>query len=262
MPGPSIPPPIAQLGARSFSFYPAILNIQHNQWVYQSATWSEVLVRNTGTNETISIPRRYVGDVSRVEAPVMIVGLLAELQYREGAVCPAKRRVIEMPLPMAVNDSFAIRSAPPRTEPAPVIGIRLEDGPRFRIPKVVLGGVAIGVAGCVLAVSMFRGGVIASRVFYTPALEQDLGLTVSDDLHSVLKTLGVPARDSWQSDPRGRGFHILWYPRHRVYVVLMGQLPSEPHYIGALDRNWRPIQAVTIPGQGSTRPLLASLRRF
>ena len=260
MPGPSIPPPIAQLGSRSFSFYPAILNVQHNQWVYQSATWSEVLVRNTGNQEIISIPRHHVGEVSRVEAPVMIVGLLAELEYREGAIAPAKRRVIEMPL--AVNDSFAVRPARLRTEPAPVIGIRIEDGPRFRIPKVVLGGVAIGVAGCVLAVSLFRGGVIATRVFYAPALEQDLGLTASDDLRSVTKTLGLPARDSWQSDARGRGFHILWYPRYRAYVVLMGQTPSEPRYIGALDRNWRTVQAVTIPGQGSSRPLLASLRRF
>lgn len=260
MPGPSIPPPIAQLGARSFSFYPAILNTQHNEWVYESATWSEVLVRNTGSRETISIPRRYVGDISRVEAPVMIVGLLAELEYREGAVCPAKRRVIEMPL--AVNESFAARPAPVRTEPAPVIGIRLEDGPRFRIPRVVLGGVAVGVAGCVLAVSLFRGGLIGSRVFYTPALEQDLGLTPSDDLRSVLSALGAPSREAWQSDARGREFHLLWYPRHRAYIVLMGQTPSEPRYIGTLDHNWRPIHTVSLPGQGSTRPLLASLRRF
>ena len=260
MSGPSIPPPIAQLGARSFSFYPAILNIQHNEWVYQSATWSEVLVRNTGSNETISIPRRYVGDVSRVEAPVMIVGLLAELEYREGAVCPARRRVIEMPL--AVNESFAVRPAPARSEPAPVIGIRLEDGPRFRIPKVVLGGVAVGLAGCVLAVSLFRGGLIGSRVFYTPGLEQDFGFSRADDMRAVVSALGSPARDSWQSDLRGRAFHILWYPRHHVYIVLMGQPPAEPRYIGMLDHNWRPIQAVTIPGQGITRPLLASLRRF
>jgi hypothetical protein len=259
MPGPSIPPPIAQLGARSFSFYPAILNIQHNEWVYQSATWSEVLVRNTGSNETISIPRRYVGDISRVEAPVMIVGLIVELEYREGAICPAKRRVIEMPL--AVNESFP-RPAPVRTEPAPVIGIRLEDGPRFQIPRVVLGGVAVGVAGCVLAVSLFRGGLIGSRVFYTPALEQDLGLSASDDFRSVVSALGTPSREAWQSDARGRAFHLLWYPRHRVYIVLMGQTPAEPRYIGTLDHNWRPIQTVALAGQGSTRPLLASLRRF
>ncbi len=124
MRAPSIPPPIAQLGSLAFSFYPAILNIQHNQWIYQSATWSEVMVRNTRTNETISIPRRYVGEVSSVEAPVAIVGLLTELEYREGAVLPAKHRVIEMPL--AVNDSRPVWRERKPSEPAPVVGIRLE----------------------------------------------------------------------------------------------------------------------------------------
>jgi hypothetical protein len=61
-----------------------------------------VLVRNTKTNEEVSVPRRYLGEISRVDAPVMIVGLLAELEYRAGAVWPAERRVIEMP--RAVND--------------------------------------------------------------------------------------------------------------------------------------------------------------
>ena len=178
MPAPSVPPPIAELGARSFSFHPAILNISHNQWVYQSATWSEVLARNTRTNETISIPRRYVGEVSRVEAPVMIVGLLTVLEYRAGAVGPAKRRVIEMPL--AANDSMRAR---PRETPAalaPVVGIRLEDGAESRIPKLLLAGVALGVVGCVLAISLYRGGLIASRAFYAPAMQQDLGLNALD----------------------------------------------------------------------------------
>ena len=260
MPGPSIPPPIAQLGARPFSFYPAIRSIRHNEWLYESATWSEVLVRNTGSNESISIPRRYVGDISSVEAPVMIVGLLAELEYRAGAVCPAKRRVIQMP--MAVNDAVALRRAPVHTEPAPVIGIRLEDGGRSRMPKIVLAGVALGLAGCVLAISLFRGGLIASRAFYYPMAQQGLDLTAADNYDAVLRSLGAPARDAWQSDAQGRDFHILWYGRHRVYVVLMGHSAGEMRYIGALDRNWRPLHTVTVPGLGSSYALLASLHRF
>jgi hypothetical protein len=260
VPGPSIPPPIAQLGARPFSFYPAILNIRHNEWLYESATWSEVLVRNTGSNETVSIPRRYVGEVSSVEAPVMIVGLLAELEYRAGAVCPAQRRVIQMPL--AVNDAVSARPARPSSGPAMVVGIRLEDGARSRIPKMVLGGVALGLAGCVLAISLFRGGLIASRAFYAPVAQQDLGLSASDDYQSVIQSLGAPARDTWQSDAQGREFHILWYPRHRVYVVLMAEGALDARYIGALDRYWRPVHAVVLPGKGTSYAVLASLRRF
>src|SRR5260370_69358 len=81
---PPVPPPIAQLGARPFSFYPAILNIQHNEWIYQGATWSEVLVRNTRTEDEISVPRRYLGEISLVDEPVMIVGLIKELEYKAG----------------------------------------------------------------------------------------------------------------------------------------------------------------------------------
>ena len=264
MPGPSIPPPIAQLGARPFSFYPAILNIRRNEWLYESATWSEVLVRNTGSNETVSIPRRYVGEVSSVEAPVMIVGLLAELEYRAGAVCPAQRRVIQMPLAVndAVNDAISARPARPSSGPAMVVGIRLEDGARSRIPKMVLGGVALGLAGCVLAISLFRGGLIASRAFYAPVAQQDLGLGASDDYQSVVQSLGAPARDTWQSDAQGREFHILWYPRHRVYVVLMAESALDARYIGALDRYWRPVHTVVMPGRGTSYAVLASLRRF
>ena len=260
MPGPFIPPPIAQLGARPFSFYPAIRNIRHNEWLYESATWSEVLVRNTGSNESISIPRRYVGDISSVEAPVMIVGLLAELEYRAGAICPAKRSVIQMPL--AVNDAVALRRAPVHTQPAPVVGIRLEDSGRSRIPKKMFAGVALGLAGCVLAISLFRGGLIASRAFYSPMAQQDLDLTAADNYEAVLRSLGSPARDAWQSDAQGRDFHILWYARHRVYVVLMGEGAGDMRYIGALDRSWRPMHTVAIPGFGNSYALLASLHRF
>ena len=258
MRGPSIPPPIAQIGARPFSFYPAIRNLRHNEWLYDSATWSEVLVRNTGTNETLSIPRHYVGDVSSVDAPVMIVGLLAELEYREGAICPAKRRVIQMPL--AVNEGVPAHPAP-RPGPAPVIGIRLEDGPRSRMPKVVIGGVAVGLAGCVLAISLFRGGVIANRAFYSPIAQQHLGLTAADDYRSVVQTLGAPSRDTWQSDAEGREFHVLWYARQRVYIVLMASGSSE-NYIGALDRNWRPVHAASLAGSIPAYDFLRSLRRF
>src|SRR5437588_824975 len=39
-----IPPPLEHLGARPFSLYPAILNIEHNEWLFRKATWSEILV--------------------------------------------------------------------------------------------------------------------------------------------------------------------------------------------------------------------------
>ena len=189
---PPIPPPLAQLGRRPFSFYPAILNAGHNEWIYRSATWSDVLVRNTKTNEEVFVPRRYLGEISRVDAPVMIVGLLAELEYRAGVVWPAERRVIEMP--RAVNDAPRPRMAQSPPALAPVVGIRLESERTSRVGKFVVGGVALGVAGCVLAISLFRGGVIATRVFYAPLVRVDLPLTPDDDYAAVVRALGQPAR--------------------------------------------------------------------
>lgn len=257
---PPIPPPLAQLGTRRFSFYPAILNIKHNEWVYQSATWADVLVRNTKSNEEIAVPRRYLGEISSVEAPVMIVGLLKELEYRAGAVWPAERRVIEMP--RAVNDSPRLRPPDPSRVPAPVIGIRLENPSKSRLGKVAIAGVAIGLSGCVLAISLYRGGVIATRAFYSPAFQTAVVLTPHDDYFSIERKLGKPARERWREELGEREYRLLAYPQRGVYIILMGRDRSEMRYIGALDRRWNPVNTVELPGYGNTYDLLKHLPRF
>jgi hypothetical protein len=261
---PPIPPPLAQLGRRPFSFYPAILNAGHNEWVYRSATWSDVLVRNTKTNEEVSVPRRYVGEISRVDAPVMIVGLLAELEYRAGVVWPVERRVIEMP--RAVNDAPRPRLAESPATRATVVGIRLESERTSRVGKVVVGGVALGVAGCVLAISLFRGGVIATRAFYGPAVRVDLLFTPDDDSAAVIRVLGQPAAQRWH-EAGGEQYELLGYPQRRLYVILMGRERGDvryvgAHYIGAMDWNWHPAHAVDLAGYGSSYSLLKRLPKF
>jgi hypothetical protein len=245
-----VPPPLEQLGRRPFSFYPPILNIVHNEWLYQKANWSEVLVRNTKSLEEIWVPRRFVGEVSRVDEPIMIVGLLKELEYKEGSLWPAERRVIEMP--RAVNERrrlYAPDPAPHR--PAPVIGIRIESNHGTRVGRVALAGVALGIVGCVLAVSLYRGGVLGNRVMYAPVMQSDLGLGPLDDYESVVRLLGPPVED------RKRGnYRVLGYPRQGYYVILMGRDGSEPRYIGVLDRRWRPVHTVDLPGFGNSVSLL------
>jgi len=260
---PPIPPPLAQLGGRPFSFYPAILNAGHNEWIYRGATWSDVLVRNTKTNEEVSVPRRYLGEISRVDAPAMIVGLLAELEYRSGSVWPAERRVIEMP--RAVNDAPRPRLARPPADGAVVVGIRLENDSNSRVGKLVLGGVALGVAGCVLAISLFRGGVIATRAFYAPFSQSDLPFTQDDDYSAVVRALGQPQAERWRSVPMEQHveqYELLAYPQRRLYVILMGHDRGGVRYIGAMDWNWRPAHAVELAGQGSSYGLLRRLPRF
>jgi hypothetical protein len=260
---PPIPPPLAQLGRRPFSFYPAILNAGHNEWVYRNATWSDVLVRNTKTNEEVSVPRRYVGEISRVDAPVMIVGLLAELEYREGVVWPAERRVIEMP--RAVNDAPRPRRTQSQAVRAPVVGIRLESERTSRVGRVIVGGVALSVAGCVLAISLFRGGVIATRVFYAPFTQTDLPFTPDDDYAAVVRAWGQPGAERWRSvapGSAGEQYELLAYPQRRLYVILMGHERGGARYIGAMDWSWHPAHAVDVAGYGSSYSLLRRLPKF
>src|SRR5262249_21414220 len=97
VPVPPIASPLRELGSSPFSFYPPIVNVEHNEWIFRRATWSEIHVVNTKTSEELAIPRHFVGEVSLVGEPVIIVGLTKEIEYREGAVYPYVRRVIEMP---------------------------------------------------------------------------------------------------------------------------------------------------------------------
>jgi hypothetical protein len=252
---PPVPPPLAHLGQRPFSFYPPLLNVRHNEWIYRRATWSDMLVQNTKTNEEVWVARRYLAEVSRVDAPVMIVGLTKELEYKAGIVLPAERRVIEMPL--AVNESprAPLRQGPPRS--AEVVAISLSSRSDSRLGRAVLGGIALGIAGCVLVLSLYRGGVLGSRILYAPITQSDLGLTANDNYDAVVHLLGAPATDRWRTGRDGLEYRILTYPQSGFSIVLMGRNRDDMRYIGALDRNWRPVHAVN-----NGFPLLRNLRRF
>jgi hypothetical protein len=192
----------------------------------------------------------------------MIVGLLAELEYRAGVVWPVERRVIEMP--HAVNAAPRPRLAQSPAARAPVVGIRLESQRTSRVGKVVVGGVALGVAGCVLAVSLFRGGVIATHAFYSPAFQVDLPLSPEDDYAAVVRTLGQPAGERWRPvtpGTAGQQYEMLAYPQRKLYVILMGPDRSGARYIGAMDWNWHPAHAVDL-GRGSSYGLLRRLPKF
>lgn len=260
MPVPPIPPPFESLGQRPFSFYPAILNVDHNQWRFVRATWSELVVANTLTSDELWIPRRYVGELSRIDAPTMILGLTRELEYNAGQVVPHSRRVIE--IPRAVNDIVPGRSVDP-VAPAPVVGIRLErGGTDSRIGKLVMGAMAVGIVVCVLVVAFLRGDRDGSRVTYAPVLQSTLDLTAQDDYNSVVHKLGPPAEDRWRSEAGERQYRVLRYPSHRISVILMGATRNSALYIGSLNQDWKPVHSITLPGGGSTYPMLRSLEKF
>jgi hypothetical protein len=160
MPGPPIPASFESLGRRPFSFYPPIVNVEHNEWLLRRANWTDFQVINTKTKAELCVPRRFVGEGALVEEPVMIVGLVKELEYREGVVLPHVRRVIEMP--RAVNAGVPPRAmGPPRS--APVVGIRIEAAPRSRLWRLLVAAVAAGVLVCVAVVILVQSVVLPHK---------------------------------------------------------------------------------------------------
>ena len=200
MASPPIPPSLEHLAARPFSFYPAIVNVEHNEWLFRKATWSEIQVVNCRSGEEVWISRRFVGDVSRVDDPVLIVGLSRELELKSGMVVPFQRRIIEMPL--AVNAPPPPRgSSKERSAPAPVVGIRLEPSDR-RVFRLIL--IAAGtIVGLYVAAIAFThmGELRQKRVVYVGSDQSYQRLNGRDDyLDVVRKTRRTAGQRSHRRD--------------------------------------------------------------
>lgn len=226
MPIAPLPTPLQYLGARRFSFYPPIRNIEHNEWVHRRSSWSESVVVNMRTAEEVCIPRMFIGEVSSVDDPVIIVGLTRELEWKTGAVVPHQRRVIE--LPVAVNEG---RTVPARhARPAQVVNIRLE--PKSDVPARKWIGLffALGAVAFTIMASVSRQSQTHPRLF-----------SPGDDYQSVVSVLGKPASDRTVANA-GRTFRLLTYTDRHFSVVM-----ADGHYAATLDLHGRVLQGV--PGQ-------------
>src|ERR1035438_7935007 len=115
MASPPIPPQLDHLITRPFSFYPPIIGIEHNEWLYRKASWSEILVVNC----------------------------------KSGGGVPFQRRVIEMPL--AGGGSVAA-SAKERPAPGLIVGIRMASAQDKRIFKLIGAAATVAILLYVLAV--------------------------------------------------------------------------------------------------------------
>ena len=256
---PPIPTPLDQLGPRPFSFYPPIIGIEHNEWRYLRSTWSEVQVLNSKTDSELWVPRRFLGAVSSLDEPTMIVGLSKELEYKAGTLVPHERRVIEMPRPAAASRLQVSGSEPDRQ--AAVVGIRLDDPAESRSGRLVLGAIAAGILACVAVVIAFRDGQMGTRVRFSAMPQSDLPFTSRDDYYSVVARLGPPAEDRWQSGAAEPHYRKLWYPQQSFALILMGSGQSA-RYIGALDAKGQVIHWVDLPDGHNSAALLKKLNRF
>jgi hypothetical protein len=255
MASPPIPPQLDHLVTRPFSFYPAIVGIEHNEWLYRKANWSEIQVVNCKSGSEIWISRRFIGEVSRVDDPVLIVGLNRELEYKAGMVVPFQRRVIEMPV--AVGGSPAMVTGGERPVRAPIVGIRVASSTDRRIVKFIGVAVAIAVVICILAVSLSR-----QRVVYTTRDQTYMGLSGRDDRTAVVLKLGEPASDHWQSESGAMQFEALAYPNKKLTVILMGSDRNSATYIGTMNEKWEPVHWIEHRSGGNTESLLRGVKRF
>lgn len=258
VPAPHIPTPLDQLGHRRFSFFPSLVNVEHNEWLFRSSDWDEIQVMNTKTHEELWIPRRFLGGVSSTEEPVVIVGLLKELEYREGVVVPLVRRVIEMP--RAVNEAPRSSPAAAPGRLAPVVGIRTESDASPSKGRGILPKVAAGLLTCVVGLVLFRDGPLSTRArFFTAPARLPLPYSANDDYLSIVSRIGRPVSDFVRTPKTGGEVHLLRYPDRGYALVLFGPDRDQARYIGAVGRGGRVIHSVTLPDGSDSLALLVRL---
>src|SRR5580698_5506442 len=245
-----LPTPLQHLGGRRFSFYPPIRNLEPNEWLYRRATWSECVVVNAQSGEEVWVPRIFLGEVSRIDEAVMIVGLNRQLEWRSGKIIPLERRVIE--LPVSADDK------PPRSgPPAPVINIRLEPKPEARAWKWVGVAAVLGAVAFTIVADVARQTPWRQRADFSRGDRSYLQLGPDDDYASAVRKLGAPSRaDSHAAE--ARVFRSLTYTARRYSVILMGPTKEDARYIGTLDLHGRVLDAVRLPDGTSGESLLNS----
>lgn len=258
MAGPPNPLTIETLDSRLFSFYPALVGVECNEWEFLRSTWSEVLVRNHRSGVEIWVSKAYIGDVSRTEDPVVIVGLNRELEYRGGMLRPFQQRVLKMP-----------GAGTAAMEPASGESAAPEPGRRFRLEAsdrsaVRLIGIALGCA-ILLYVLVVAGSRLTdirqSRAVFVTGDRGFQELTARDDRFAITSKLGNPTLDRFKEVGTIQ-FEALSYPDRSYTVLLMGTDQQSLLYIGTVDDQWKPLHSVGLRNGGTTDNLLRSIQRF
>lgn len=260
---PNADPQFELLVGRTFAFFPAIRNFEHNEWTLEKQTWSEVLVKNARTDDETWVPRSHIGEIASSEKPIVIVGLLRELQYKAGAVVPYRPPVVAMPAPVGATQ--------PRheNEQEPAVPKRGNSAADTETFSFIAKAAAVAVALVVLFV-MFRfssGENPIAALFRTDTTTADqmyLGLTGADSYASVISRVGQPAEDQWLGEEDADlQIQVLSYPSRRYFVVLMGGTRADARYIGTLHAPSRRIlDAARLSRGGNTASLLRNLPQF
>jgi hypothetical protein len=240
------------LAGRRFSFYPPLLGVEHNEWTMREATWSELLVQNAATEETLWLPRGYVSELSRVREPVIIVGLTRELEYRAGAVRPTLNRVLTMKeVPGPPPESL------PPLPPAPSVMTLSTSEKRIGVAVLLWLGAAVML--CAVVVGVFRYARSTQALRYRTVTHASLGLSSSSDYGDVVRLLGEPASMEARQADGELPLRILRYPARQLNIVLSGREKNQMRYLGAVDPAGKVVDSVQLPGGADSSALLRNL---
>ncbi len=252
-----MPEPIVEsledLGERPFAFYPAILNTEHNEWVLRQVNWSEIHVVNPKTGMELWVPRRYVGEFSSVDDPIIILGLRKELEYKAGTVWPRERQLFSMQKPKPL---YHPRSASAEVQ-APHGTGRMAEGPEKKVGRLVVTALAISVVLMITVVA-----IVMRPVSYKGIEQLALQLTGEDDYNSIVRKLGSPTDDRWMANAGEMQYRALGYKDKQYTLILMGTDRKAVRYVGAMDKAWRPVHSISLRGGGDTQAMLRRLPKF
>jgi hypothetical protein len=261
-PGAPYPPPLDQRADREFSFHPSVGNLETNLWRLIDANWSEFLVENQGDQTQVWVPRRYLGEVSASDRPVMIVGLSRSLDYKAGQVWPVQKRVIEMPR-VPAGEPFIDSEAVPNGGQESMLGRGFQlDSSEKKVGKLILFALAGSVFLVALVIFYYRGMESGEMVSYKPVVQESLGLGPEDDYFAVVRRLGTPQADRWKAEGESLQYRVLEYPWRNLNVILAGRERKQALYVGALDRDWKVIDSVNQKGGSNTYRVLSKLPKF
>ncbi|MDA1312237.1 MAG: hypothetical protein O2968_02780 [Acidobacteria bacterium] len=251
-----------ELADRRFSFYPSILNVEHNEWTLARETWSEVLVSNVASSVETWIPRTYLGSISHTDSPVLIVGLTRELEWNAGKIWPHQKRVIEMPgrKSQPRDTAAADMAAPPP---------RRESRAESSIGRLLIAALSVGLLATLFLV-MYAFDALRNPLDVlfpadtTTADQRYLGLTGSAGREDIFEKVGRPEQQEWISRPEAEiQFEVLWYPSRSYALIMMGVGREGGRYIGAIHIPSRTmLDSVKLPRGGSTASMLRNLPEF
>ena len=248
------------IGDRLFAFYPPILNIEHNEWRMKRIEWSEMLVENPRMALEIWVPRTWLGEVSRVDEPHLIIGLKRELEYKGGSLIPYQRKVVDMPRPNIARPA-AVHEITAR--PSVTDEIRRSTGAENKLAKGLLFALAVALTAIAIAVGLSRLRSEGGRIHYESVEQRNFDFTADSTFHDVVRKLGSPEEDHWRPGGGERAIRALVYQKEGLIILLMGPEQNDSvRYIGAKDMSWRTVHSVELPGGRTTEATLASLQRF